>query len=298
MLFDVHIHHSLPVYQEYWKKRQQFTYQNNQIYCVSFYHFCYPYKNNFLHLTKTIQKFKLEFSANLITSQNQLSFDATKPKFILGIESMRPINELKQVEYLLSLGLRYFQPIHFWDNKFGNSNRLDTIPPSRQGMTKAGIELLQYLNDKNVVIDLAHMNLASMLDVLKYFKGKIMCSHTGIFSIAPHERNLRVEIARELIARGGLIGIIPWKRLITPKGGTITDLNSWLNYYRATIELLLKLGGQKNIAIGSDRGAPFPISPDFYSDKSLNYLYANLSDFNLDDFTHKNAYNFFSEALG
>ncbi|MFN8371219.1 MAG: hypothetical protein U0T83_11435 [Bacteriovoracaceae bacterium] len=55
--------------------------------------------------------------------------------------------------------------------------------------------------------------------------------------------------------------------------------------YLLTIDFILKLGGGKNIAIGSDRGAPFSIDPNFYSNDSLNLLKTNLSvDFNLDDF--------------
>lgn len=298
MLFDIHTHHSLPLYQDFWKNKQQFNYKKNEIYCISFYHLCYPYKNNFFHLTKSIQKFKLEFNQNLITSVDTLPFSDSTPKFILGLESMRAITEIKQVEYLINQGLCYFQPIHFWDNSFGHSNRLDIFPTSNQGLTKKGIELLQFLNNRKVAIDLAHMNLATMLDVLKYFNGKIMCSHTGIYSIAAHERNLRKEIAQELIKRKGLIGIIPWKRLIQSQNLPITDLNSWLKNYLLTIDFILKLGGGKNIAIGSDRGAPFSIDPNFYSNDSLNLLKTNLSvDFNLDDFVFKNGYNFFSEVL-
>ena len=70
-----------------------------------------------------------------------------------------------------------------------------------------GKEFLKICYQNNVVIDLAHGESSVDLTILRNYNGRVINSHTAIYDVNEHKRNIKTEIAEEICKRGGLIGV-------------------------------------------------------------------------------------------
>jgi microsomal dipeptidase-like Zn-dependent dipeptidase len=92
------------------------------------------------------------------------------------------------------------------ENRFGGGNA------TKIGLKKDGEKLLEWMSGKNIAIDLSHTSDPLAHDILNYIdKRKLLivpvASHSNFRVIANVPRNLPDEIAKEIVKRGGLIGL-------------------------------------------------------------------------------------------
>jgi membrane dipeptidase len=86
------------------------------------------------------------------------------------------------------------------ENRFGGGNA------TTGGLKPDGLELLRWLAGKKIAIDLSHTSDRLAEDILKENITPV-ASHSNFRAIADHPRNLPDEIAQEISARGGVIGL-------------------------------------------------------------------------------------------
>jgi membrane dipeptidase len=75
------------------------------------------------------------------------------------------------------------------------------------GLTIKGKEIVQKLRFENLIIDIAHLHEKCFWQLMRMVEDGIISSHTGIREAYDIPRNLYLEQAREIIQRGGVIGI-------------------------------------------------------------------------------------------
>lgn len=127
------------------------------------------------------------------------------------------------------------------ENRFGGGNE------TRVGLKADGKVLLDYLDGKNVAIDLSHTSDRLADDILNYLDRKNLsvqpiASHSNFREITPMARNLPDAIAKEIIARGGVIGINFVRRFVGD------DPSGFLRH----IEHGLSLGAENALCLGAD----------------------------------------------
>jgi len=86
------------------------------------------------------------------------------------------------------------------ENRFGGGNA------TQVGLKPDGLELLRWMAGKKIAIDLSHTSDRLAEDILKEAITPV-ASHSNFRVIADHPRNLPDAIAREIGARGGVIGL-------------------------------------------------------------------------------------------
>ncbi len=101
--------------------------------------------------------------------------------------------------------LFYISLTHHSENRFGGGNY------SKAGLKGDGKALLDYINNRNIAIDLSHTSDALAAEILDYISGQnlnvpIIASHSNYRAVFDHPRNLTDEIAQEIIHQKGLIG--------------------------------------------------------------------------------------------
>ena len=99
------------------------------------------------------------------------------------------------------------------ENRFGGGNL------SPVGLKRDGELLLDYLDGKGIAIDLSHTSDALASAIFSYIDKKGLrlipiASHSNFRAISNHPRNLSDEIAREILRRGGVIGLNFFKPFI------------------------------------------------------------------------------------
>ncbi|MDE9434905.1 membrane dipeptidase [Xenorhabdus bovienii] len=143
------------------------------------------------------------------------------------------------VDVLFEAGYRMMAPTHFFDTELGGSAH----GIEKGGLTAAGADMVRRMEEKSMIIDLAHASTRTIDDILAIATRPVVVSHTGVKGTCDNIRNLSDDQLRRIAAIGGLIGIGFWDKAVcdpTPAGIAKAQI------YAANI------AGDDHVALGSD----------------------------------------------
>ncbi|MCZ4323089.1 dipeptidase [Pseudomonas anguilliseptica] len=187
--------------------------------------------------------------ANFISAWQK---DPQRVAAILATEGLQPIEgKLENVDALYDAGFRITGLTHFFDNEIGGSaHGLD-----KGGLTPLGRQVIKRLEEKAMLIDLAHASRPLIDDVLAIATRPVLVSHTGVEGTCKGPRNLSDKHLQAIAATGGVIGIGYWDAAVCA-----TSVEAIVKAMRYTTDLI----GVQHVALGSDFNgtihAPFDVT--------------------------------------
>ena len=166
--------------------------------------------------------------------------DANVTAGMLGIEGAHALDgKIENFDRLYDAGYRYISLTHFFDDEFAGSS----AGVNKGGLTPLGRQLVQRMNERRVIIDLAHSSPQTIRDVLATTKRPVIFSHGGLRGACDNQRNLTDEEARGIAQSGGIIGIGFWDTAVC--GNDVHAITRATRY-------AVKLVGAEHVALGSD----------------------------------------------
>ncbi len=145
---------------------------------------------------------------------------------------------IENLHELHRMGLRLIQLVHFRANELGH---VQTYPYSPGGLTPFGAEVVREANRLGLVIDLAHCNTETIMDVLELSEDPVIFSHGGLKAMLDQDRALTDDEVRAIAGRGGIVGI--W-----PHGKYVPDVSAMVDF----LEHAIKVAGIDHVGIASD----------------------------------------------
>ena len=146
----------------------------------------------------------------------------------------------ENMEFFYELGVRSASLT--WNGE----NSLASGCGSPGGLKPFGKEILSFLENNHMIVDVAHLNDESFWDVLKKSKGPVISSHSCARAICGNERNLTEDMFRALMLTGGGVGINFYTMFLNgTKTADITDVMRHIDYF-------INLSAGKGVGIGSD----------------------------------------------
>lgn len=125
----------------------------------------------------------------------------------LGIEGAHALDaKVENVDVLFDAGFRMMAPTHFFDNEFGGSAH----GVEKYGLTEKGKEMIRRMEQKGMIVDVAHASKKTLEDVLSMATKPVVVSHTGVKGTCDNNRNLSDEQLKAIAKTGGIIGIGFW----------------------------------------------------------------------------------------
>lgn len=159
---------------------------------------------------------------------------------LLATEGLHPLEgKLENVERLYDAGFRIAGLTHFFDNEVGGSAH----GLEKGGLTPFGRQVIARLEQKGMLVDLAHASKPLIDDVLAIAKRPVLVSHTGVAGTCKGPRNLSDEHLQRIAANGGLIGIGYWDTAVCE-----TSVGAIVRAIRYTADKV----GVEHVALGSD----------------------------------------------
>jgi membrane dipeptidase len=159
---------------------------------------------------------------------------------LLAIEGAHALNgDPANVEVVADAGFRMMSPSHFFDNAFGGSAH----GLAKGGLTPAGRQMVERMEARGMVADVAHASAATIDDVLAMASRPVVASHTGVRGTSDNARNLSDTHLRGIADTGGLIGIGFWR---TATGGD--DVAA----IARAIRHATNVAGVEHVGLGSD----------------------------------------------
>jgi len=159
---------------------------------------------------------------------------------LLGIEGAHALDgKLENLDRLYDAGYRYISLTHFFDDEFAGSS----AGVVKGGLTPLGGELIHRMNERKIIIDLAHASPETIREVVQLTKRPVIFSHGGLQGNCNNRRNLSDEEARGIAATGGLIGIGYWPTAVC--GNDVRAIAKAIRY-------AVQVAGIEHVALGSD----------------------------------------------
>ncbi|HME09787.1 MAG TPA: dipeptidase [Bryobacteraceae bacterium] len=123
---------------------------------------------------------------------------------LLTIEGAQALEgKVENVDVLYDAGFRMMSPSHFFDTEMGGSS----AGADKIGLTGKGREMVQRMEARHMLVDLAHASPRTIDDVLSIATRPVVASHTGVKGTCDNVRNLSDDHVRRIAATGGMIGI-------------------------------------------------------------------------------------------
>jgi microsomal dipeptidase-like Zn-dependent dipeptidase len=126
---------------------------------------------------------------------------------VLGLEGAQALEgNVANLDALYDAGYRVISPSHFFDTELAGS----AAGVKRGGLTDVGRAWLKRMEDRRMIVDLAHASSAAIDDVLALATRPVIISHTGVRGTCDNNRNLTDAQLERIAKIGGLIGIGFW----------------------------------------------------------------------------------------
>ncbi len=127
---------------------------------------------------------------------------------LFGVEGGHMIeNDLDKLDALYKRGARYLTLTHniapSWATSAADETTNANLP--HKGLTDFGKQVVQRMNQLGMIIDVSHVGEQTFWDVIKLSTKPIMASHSCVYNLTPHRRNLKDDQIKAIAKNGGVI---------------------------------------------------------------------------------------------
>ena len=236
-----------------------------------------PQSMKFLEVMRQIEAFHMHVlqTADMvhITDWSQLDYLAPHEiGAILSLEGCDAIgDDMTKLHAVLDAGVKLVGLT--WNGE--NSVAYGAAQDAMLGLKPFGKDVVNVLNERDIVIDVSHLNEQGFWDVLPLAK-HIIASHSNARALCEHSRNLTDQQAQALVAHGGHIHVVYYPHFIG-ENATLEDLV-------AHIKHLADLVGVEHLGLGSDfDGIEVTVDGLTHAGEAQNLLEALRVHFSVDE---------------
>ena len=219
-----------------------------------------------------------------VVSQNKLAA-------LIGVEGGHMIEDrLDYIDSLAKRGMCYLTLT--WNNStswsssaYDETFKRDSLP--HLGLNSLGKQVVRRLNKLGVMVDVSHVGEKTFYDVLATSTKPVIASHSSVYAIAPHQRNLKDEQLKAIAKNGGVVFVNFYSGFLDPSYKESTQIRPPLSLLVRHIDYMVKLIGADHVGIGADfEGAEsYPLELDGVQDypkitKALLDLNYSVKDIN------------------
>lgn len=129
---------------------------------------------------------------------------------MFGVEGGHMIeDDLGKLEALYKRGARYLSLTHNTSPSWATSAADETINTNlaHKGLTDFGKQVVKRMNELGMMIDVSHAGEQTFWDVIQLSTKPIIASHSSVYSLVPHRRNLKDDQIKAIAKNGGVIQI-------------------------------------------------------------------------------------------
>ncbi|MCF6216265.1 MAG: dipeptidase [Emcibacter sp.] len=158
----------------------------------------------------------------------------------LGLEGAQILEgDISNVKIMYDAGFRMMAATHFFDTELGGSAHGISLG----GLTDFGRQVFKEMQERGMLIDIAHASPAMIDDILAFASMPIVSSHTGVRGTCDNQRNLSDDHIKGIAKSGGVVGIGFWETAVCETSAAAI--------VRA-IKYVTGLVGVDYVALGSD----------------------------------------------
>jgi membrane dipeptidase len=185
---------------------------------------------------------KVANSKELFKAVNQKKLAA-----MIGVEGGHMIeNNLDNLDYFYKRGTRYMTLT--WNNStdWATSAYDETFNKelTHKGLTDFGKQVVQRMNTMGMLVDVSHVGEETFKDVINTTTKPIIATHSGVYAICPHQRNLKDYQIQAIAKNGGVIQVNFYSGFLDPN--YFKNKDAFLEKHKEEVDSLYKTGKEKH----------------------------------------------------
>jgi membrane dipeptidase len=150
----------------------------------------------------------------------------------IGIENGYVIGkDLARIEEFYNMGARYMTLAHNGHNDICDSSgpmaSLGDAEEEHGGVSEFGYKVIDEMNRLGMMVDISHTSIKCMMQATEYSKAPVIASHSGVWELAKHSRNLNDDQLQAIAAANGvvqLVGLDSFVKYYPEKGPEVAAL--------------------------------------------------------------------------
>ncbi|KAM3625135.1 uncharacterized protein V6R79_007389 [Siganus canaliculatus] len=177
------------------------------------------------------------------------AFKENKTASLIGVEGGHSIDSsMGTLRTMYQLGVRYLTLTHSCNTPWVDNWLVDTgsDSPENNGLSEFGKQVIAEMNRIGMLIDLAHVSVAVMNQVLDQSVAPVIFSHSSAYAICPHRRNVPNEVLQRVSEKKGIVMINFYNDYVTcSHTANISNVADHFDHIK-------KIGGADIIGFGGD----------------------------------------------
>lgn len=184
----------------------------------------------------------------------QTAINQKKLATLLGMEGGHMIEkDINKLDLLFKRGVRYMTIT--WNNStpWATSAADETTTggalntEGKKGLTGFGVSVIKRMNELGMMIDVSHLGEQSFWDVIKITTKPIIASHSCVWNLCPHRRNLKDDQIKAIAKSDGVIFLNFYAGFIDSTYEH--KRNEFMKLHQPEIDVLIQQGKQKDYAL-------------------------------------------------
>ncbi|WP_366921578.1 dipeptidase [Metallumcola ferriviriculae] len=164
-----------------------------------------------------------------------------------GADSLKPPHGINLLRQYYDLGVRIVALTWNYSNFLAvGYNDVVRQGPGR-GLFQYGRSVVKELDRLGIVIDVSHLAEPAFWDVMELTTNPVIASHSGVYSLRNHYRNLTDQQIRAIAKSGGVVQVVFHSHFLKKLGSNVTSKT-----VADHIDYVVKLVGIDHVGIGSD----------------------------------------------
>ncbi|KAM9366977.1 dipeptidase 1 [Symphorus nematophorus] len=177
------------------------------------------------------------------------AFSKNKTASLIGVEGGHSIDSsLGTLRTMYHLGVRYLTLTHSCNTPWADNWRVDqgSDPSEHDGLSPFGKQLIVEMNRLGMLIDLAHVTVKVMNQVLDMSKAPVIFSHSSAYSKCEHKRNVPDDVLKRVREKKGIVMVNFYNDYVTcSKTANLSDVADHFDHIK-------KVAGAEIIGFGGD----------------------------------------------
>lgn len=177
-------------------------------------------------------------AADIVTASKQ-----KKLAVLFGVEGGHMIeNDLSKLDALYKRGVRYMTIT--WNNStdwatsaLDETTRVDSL--KHKGLTDFGKQIIKRMNELGMLVDLSHVGEQTFWDAIATTTKPVLVSHSCVYNLCQHRRNLKDEQIKAVAKNGGVIHLNFYSGFLDPAFEARSD--AFTAKHKAEMDSMLKV---------------------------------------------------------
>lgn len=226
----------------------------------TFWEIDFSKKENVLQTISAVKK-EIEMSEGkfflIETESDFIHLNTGKIGIILALEGAMPLfGDKNSLDEFYFNGIRSITPTTNNENPFSGGSLTPDI-----GLSATGRKLIKQINEKPMILDLAHISELSFFEISDSYDKPFIVSHANVKSVCNHHRNLSDKQLIRLAEHDGVLGMSLVSLFIEKHHSKRTDLEMLTKHFQYASQL----AGTRHVGIGPD-------FMDYMQDTLSNYI--------------------------